>query len=105
MAASGSLAACFLESMGSVGVAGFGYGIRYDHGLFRQAFVDGVQIEEPEDWLSFGNPWQFERPEVVYKIGYGGVCHERARARAASTGARAKASCMASRAAGACGRL
>ena len=69
----GRLAACFLESMGSVGVAGFGYGIRYDHGLFRQAFVDGVQVEEPEDWLSFGNPWQFERPEVVYKIGYGGV--------------------------------
>ena len=69
----GRLAACFLESMGSVGVAGFGYGIRYDHGLFRQAFDDGVQIEKPEDWLSFGNPWQFERPEVVYEIGYGGV--------------------------------
>ena len=69
----GRLAACFLESMGSVGVAGFGYGIRYDHGLFRQAFDDGVQIEKPEDWLSFGNPWQFERPEVVYEIGYGGA--------------------------------
>ncbi len=69
----GRLAACFLESMGSVGVAGFGYGIRYDHGLFRQAFDDGFQIEKPEDWLSFGNPWQFERPEVVYEIGYGGV--------------------------------
>ena len=69
----GRLAACFLESMGSVGVAGFGYGIRYDHGLFRQAFDDGVQIEKPEDWLSFGNPWQFERPEVVYEIPYGGA--------------------------------
>ncbi|MGI9485629.1 MAG: glycogen/starch/alpha-glucan phosphorylase [Geminicoccaceae bacterium] len=69
----GRLAACFLESMGTVGVAGFGYGIRYDHGLFRQAFDDGFQIEKPEDWLSFGNPWQFERPEVVYEIGYGGV--------------------------------
>ena len=69
----GRLAACFLESMGTVGVAGFGYGIRYDHGLFRQAFDDGIQIEKPEDWLSFGNPWQFERPEVVYEIGYGGV--------------------------------
>ncbi|MGI9420240.1 MAG: glycogen/starch/alpha-glucan phosphorylase [Geminicoccaceae bacterium] len=68
----GRLAACFLESMGSVGVAGFGYGIRYDHGLFRQAFDDGVQVEKPEDWLSFGNPWQFERPEVVYEIGYRG---------------------------------
>jgi starch phosphorylase len=69
----GRLAACFLESMGSVGIAGFGYGIRYDHGLFRQAFDDGNQIEIPEDWLSFGNPWQFERPEVVYEIGFGGT--------------------------------
>ncbi|MGI9435242.1 MAG: glycogen/starch/alpha-glucan phosphorylase [Geminicoccaceae bacterium] len=68
----GRLAACFLESMGSVGVAGFGYGIRYDHGLFRQAFDNGVQIEKPEDWLTFGNPWQFERPEVVYEIAFGG---------------------------------
>ncbi|MEZ5931910.1 MAG: glycogen/starch/alpha-glucan phosphorylase [Alphaproteobacteria bacterium] len=69
----GRLAACFLESMGSVGVAGFGYGIRYDHGLFRQAFDDGVQIEMPDDWLTFGNPWEFERAEVAYEIGYGGV--------------------------------
>jgi glycogen phosphorylase len=69
----GRLAACFLESMGSVGVAGFGYGIRYDHGLFRQAFDHGRQIEKPENWLSFGNPWQFERPEVAYEIGFGGA--------------------------------
>src|SRR5262245_13862373 len=69
----GRLAACFLESMGSVGVAGFGYGIRYDHGLFRQAFDNGRQIEKPENWLSFGNPWQFERPEVAYEIGFGGT--------------------------------
>jgi starch phosphorylase len=69
----GRLAACFLESMGSVGIAGFGYGIRYDHGLFRQAFDDGRQIEMPENWLSFGNPWQFERPEVAYEIGFGGT--------------------------------
>jgi starch phosphorylase len=69
----GRLAACFMESMGSVGIAGFGYGIRYDHGLFRQAFDgEGRQIEKPENWLSFGNPWQFERPEVAYDIGFGG---------------------------------
>jgi starch phosphorylase len=69
----GRLAACFLESMGSVGIAGFGYGIRYDHGLFRQAFDHGRQVEAPENWLSFGNPWQFERPEVAYPIGFGGT--------------------------------
>ncbi|WP_088347179.1 MULTISPECIES: glycogen/starch/alpha-glucan phosphorylase [Rhodomicrobium] len=69
----GRLAACFLESMGSVGIAGFGYGIRYDHGLFRQVFDEGRQIEMPENWLSFGNPWQFERPEVAYEIGFGGA--------------------------------
>jgi starch phosphorylase len=69
----GRLAACFLESMGSVGVAAFGYGIRYDHGLFRQSFEDGRQTEKPENWLSFGNPWQFERRETVYEIGFGGT--------------------------------
>ncbi|HSA82136.1 MAG TPA: glycogen/starch/alpha-glucan phosphorylase [Geminicoccaceae bacterium] len=69
----GRLAACFMESMATVGVAGFGYGIRYQHGLFRQLFSDGWQIEQPEDWLSFGNPWEFERPEVVYDVGFGGA--------------------------------
>jgi glycogen phosphorylase len=68
----GRLAACFMESMATVGVAGFGYGIRYQHGLFRQLFSDGWQVEQPEDWLSFGNPWEFERPEVVYDVGFGG---------------------------------
>ena len=69
----GRLAACFMESMATVGVAGFGYGIRYQHGLFRQLFNDGWQVEQPEDWLAFGNPWEFERPEVVYEIGFGGA--------------------------------
>jgi glycogen phosphorylase len=69
----GRLAACFMESMGTVGIAGFGYGIRYDHGLFRQAFDDGRQVEAPENWLSFGNPWQFERPEAAYEISFGGT--------------------------------
>lgn len=69
----GRLAACFVESMATLGVAGFGYGIRYDHGLFRQLIRDGRQIELPEDWLSFGNPWEFERPEVAYRIGFGGT--------------------------------
>ena len=46
----------------------YGYGIRYDHGLFRQVIRDGWQQEYPEEWLSFGNPWEFERPEVIYDI-------------------------------------
>lgn len=74
----GRLAACFMESMATVGLVGFGYGIRYEHGLFRQAFRDGWQVELPEDWLSFGNPWEFERPEVAYEVGFGGRTEERA---------------------------
>ncbi|HEX6112188.1 MAG TPA: glycogen/starch/alpha-glucan phosphorylase [Geminicoccaceae bacterium] len=69
----GRLAACLMESMATVGIAGFGYGIRYQHGLFRQLFNDGWQVEQPEDWLAFGNPWEFERPEVTYEIGFGGA--------------------------------
>ena len=68
----GRLAACFLESMASLGIPAYGYGIRYDHGLFRQVIRDGWQQEYPEDWLSFGNPWEFERPEVIYDIHFGG---------------------------------
>jgi glycogen phosphorylase len=73
----GRLAACFMESMATVGVAGFGYGIRYQHGLFRQLFHDGWQVEQPEDWLAFGNPWEFERPEVAYEVGFGGTVERR----------------------------
>ena len=68
----GRLAACFMESMATLSVAAYGYGIRYDNGLFRQVIKDGWQKEYPEDWLSFGNPWEFERPEVDYTIGFGG---------------------------------
>ncbi len=69
----GRLAACFMESMATLGIPAFGYGIRYEHGLFRQVIVDGVQQELPEDWLSLGNPWEFERSEVAYPIGFGGT--------------------------------
>ena len=68
----GRLAACFMESMATLGVAGLGYGIRYDHGLFKQSIVDGAQVETPEDWLSFRNPWEFQRREIVHEIGFGG---------------------------------
>ncbi len=69
----GRLAACFMDGMSSVGVAGMGYGIRYDHGIFRQGIEDGWQVEEPEDWLLNGNPWEFNRPEVVYNVDFGGT--------------------------------
>lgn len=68
----GRLAACFMESLATLGIPACGYGIRYDHGLFRQVIRDGWQQEYPEDWLSFGNPWEFARPEVIYDIHFGG---------------------------------
>ncbi|NWL76480.1 glycogen phosphorylase [Pseudomonas taiwanensis] len=68
----GRLAACFMESMATLRLAAHGYGIRYEHGLFRQAIIDGWQAEQTETWLDFGNPWEFERPEVAYTVGFGG---------------------------------
>ncbi|KAB0682586.1 glycogen/starch/alpha-glucan phosphorylase [Aureimonas leprariae] len=68
----GRLAACFAESMASVGIQGFGYGIRYVHGFFRQEIVGGEQVELPENWLAHGNPWEFERRERSFEIGFGG---------------------------------
>ena len=68
----GRLAACFMESMASLDLPAYGYGIRYDYGLFRQVITDGWQHEIPEDWLSFGNPWEFERPNIAYPIHFGG---------------------------------
>ena len=69
----GRLAACFMESMASVDVPAYGYGIRYQHGLFEQDLSDGWQVERPETWLDHGNPWEFERREAAYEIGFGGA--------------------------------
>jgi len=73
----GRLAACYMESMASLAIPAYGYGIRYDHGIFRQVMQDGWQHELPEEWLSSGNPWEFERPEVAYSVGFGGTVEAR----------------------------
>ena len=69
----GRLAACFMESMATLAVPAYGYGIRYENGLFRQGIKDGWQQEYPENWLTNGNPWEFERPEISYDVGFGGT--------------------------------
>ncbi|WP_420407249.1 glycogen/starch/alpha-glucan phosphorylase [Hoeflea sp.] len=68
----GRLAACFMESMATVDIPAYGYGIRYVHGLFRQQMSDGWQVELPETWLANGNAWEFHRRESAYEIGFGG---------------------------------
>ncbi|MDU8942163.1 glycogen/starch/alpha-glucan phosphorylase [Ovoidimarina sediminis] len=71
----GRLAACFMESLSTLGCPAYGYGIRYEHGLFRQRFEDGRQVEDPEEWLRTVNPWEFTRPEAAFEIGFGGHVH------------------------------
>jgi starch phosphorylase len=68
----GRLAACFLDSLATLGVPSFGYGLRYRYGMFAQRIHDGQQVEEPDDWLRDGNPWELERPEIRYPVGLGG---------------------------------
>ena len=68
----GRLAACFLDSMATLALPGMGYGIRYEFGLFEQHFERGWQVEYPEQWLQFGNPWEFPRPEVLYEVPFYG---------------------------------
>lgn len=68
----GRLAACFLDSMASLGLAAYGYGLRYDYGIFTQGVKDGWQVEEPDDWLKFGNPWEKARPEYTLPIHFYG---------------------------------
>ncbi len=72
----GRLAACFLDSLSTLGIAAYGYGIRYEHGLFHQRFESGRQVETAEIWLTQRHAWEFERPEAAYEIGFGGYVHE-----------------------------
>ncbi|MBI5937762.1 MAG: glycogen/starch/alpha-glucan phosphorylase [Betaproteobacteria bacterium] len=68
----GRLAACFLDSMATLGIPGYGYGIRYEYGMFTQAIDDGHQVEHPDNWLRYGNPWEFPRPEILYQVKFHG---------------------------------
>ncbi|MCL1907622.1 MAG: glycogen/starch/alpha-glucan phosphorylase [Propionibacteriaceae bacterium] len=68
----GRLAACFIDSLATMSIASIGYGIRYEYGIFRQTFADGAQIEQPDTWLTLGNPWEFPHPEHSVRVDFGG---------------------------------
>lgn len=68
----GRLAACYLDSMATLGLPAFGYGIRYEFGIFKQEIVKGYQIERPDNWLSYGNPWEILRRELNYRVKFYG---------------------------------
>lgn len=77
----GRLAACFLDSMTTLNYPCYGYGIRYEYGIFTQKISDGYQTEGPDNWLRYGNPWEFPRPELLYTVRFGGqvACNGRGR--------------------------
>ena len=68
----GRLAACFLDSFAELGLPSFGYGLRYQYGMFAQGIQQGCQVEAPDDWLRLGHPWEVPRPERRYSVGFGG---------------------------------
>ncbi|HET9126466.1 MAG TPA: glycogen/starch/alpha-glucan phosphorylase [Propionibacteriaceae bacterium] len=68
----GRLAACFIDSLATMNVPSIGYGIRYEYGIFRQTFVDGAQVEQPDNWLKLGSPWEFAHPESAVQVDFGG---------------------------------
>ena len=72
----GRLAACFLDSMATMELPAYGYGIRYEYGIFFQKIFNGYQIETPDPWLRYGNPWEIQRPEYLYLVKFYGHLNE-----------------------------
>jgi starch phosphorylase len=72
----GRLASCYLDSMATLGIPGYGYGIRYDYGIFYQVIQDGWQVERPDNWQRVGCPWEFERPHYLYEVRFYGQVKE-----------------------------
>ena len=72
----GRLAACFLDSMATLGLPSFGYGLRYEFGMFAQRLEQGAQTEGPDAWLVGGTPWEFPRPEATYTVRLGGTVEQ-----------------------------
>ena len=68
----GRLAACFLDSLATLEIPSFGYGIRYNYGIFRQQIRNGYQMEQPDNWLRYGNPWEISRTDLCYTVNFGG---------------------------------
>ena len=71
----GRLAACILDSAATLGLPFYGYGIRYDFGIFRQRIHDGWQVEQPDNWLRYGNPWEIPRPDAIFPVDFRGRAH------------------------------
>ena len=71
----GRLAACFMDSLSTLGYAAYGCGIRYRYGMFKQKIQDGFQVEVPDNWLKNGYPFELHRPEYTYEIKFGGCTH------------------------------
>ena len=72
----GRLASCFLDSLATLKIPAYGYGIRYHYGIFQQVIENGYQVEKADNWLRIGNPWEFERPQHLYPVYYYGRVHE-----------------------------
>ena len=75
----GRLAACFLDSLATLGYAAYGCGIRYRYGMFKQKIENGYQVEVPDDWLKDGNPFELRRPEYAKIVKFGGYVRRRVR--------------------------